>query len=164
MRRIIDRAEKEFRTCWAILCMMKTGNLGTGGGDKVLSFQPSLAGSLFRLDEAYRRVQEAKNGLVRRKPLLSLKAAPELPHSGVATEPGEPVVHVALTIHKRQQAELGETHTRTANSGSIELDSLATGAAFIAPVPLRNGKNVPPNVFINPPGPAVINCYRAPYF
>jgi hypothetical protein len=63
----IDNAEDSFQKCWEILAVMKRGPIPAGFGELFLSFQPTLAGALFQLDEVYRRIGEEKRAAIANK-------------------------------------------------------------------------------------------------
>jgi hypothetical protein len=64
VRACIDDAEKAFTQCWQTLVAMKSLK---PDAKEMFQFQPTLATALFKLDEMYRRLTEARKRLIRDK-------------------------------------------------------------------------------------------------
>lgn len=67
----IDRAERRYLQCFRMMRGATTGR-ATKGNNEILTFQPNLAKSIFRLDTLHSRLASERKDLVRRK--LSLNA------------------------------------------------------------------------------------------
>jgi hypothetical protein len=64
VRACIDDAENTFAQCWRTLVAIKGLKVS---GNEMFEFQPNLATALFKLDDIYRRLTEARKRLIRDK-------------------------------------------------------------------------------------------------
>jgi hypothetical protein len=65
VRKAIDRAESNFRSCWKMLVGLK--DRPPNVTPRLREFQPTLAESLYELEETYRKVVEYRDWLIGRK-------------------------------------------------------------------------------------------------
>ena len=67
----LDHADIAFQDCWLTLSRMKSVQLDSAAGERLLKFQPTLAEALFRLDKLRRVALQESRALIERKRQLN---------------------------------------------------------------------------------------------